>query len=347
MCHAFLSFIGIKLIYRAFNQFVSRKKLFWYGLLLLPSVGFWCSSILKESVLIFGIGLLYYSISKLVLNVSIKNVLLFLAASFLLLMNKPYAGLVIFSISFLWIVGKKTDWKIKSLILSLGCLLVICVTLLFAPSPLNLTEKVSYKQKDLNSLGKGGTFFINDSAFCGFEYDLINNFEMVDDTMMRCIKSCHGEYKLFGKYEFNKFNIEKSDKLYHHYLTQIPSTSYYEVELIDNSNMLLIKLIPSVMFNVLIRPFPWDNGSRLKIIIFFQNIALIIFLVCCFVKRNKNKLNEKWIILMLTISALFITVLVGWTTPIFGAAVRYKVPVDLFILIIGFILLKAKKNEKI
>jgi hypothetical protein len=347
ICHAFLSLIGIKLIYKAFSDFVSRKKMFWYALILLPTVSFWSGSILKESILIFAMGLTYFTISKLLVKFSLKYLFILIVSYAVLLINKPYAGLFVMALSFLWLFGSMFVWKTKILFLSIGGILTLFVLLIFVPSKLNLTDKVSYKQKDLNNLGIGGTFFINDSSFCSFEYELIDHFEMVDDTMIKCIESCEGEYKLFGKYEFNEFNIQKSEKLYHHYLTQIPSTSYYEVDLIKNSKKALIAFIPKAIFNVMVRPFPWDNGGKLKLFSFLQNVSLILFLLFCLFKRKLITNKEKWMISMLIISAFFIALLIGWTTPIFGAAVRYKMPVDLFLLIIGFILLKEKKNEKI
>jgi hypothetical protein len=344
---ALFSYIGIILIYKSFEEFVESKKIFWYVLVICPSVAFWGGALLKESLLVFAMGLLFYSINRLIKKASFKYWVVLIVAALVLLFNKPYAGLIILPISMFWLVGRILKWNIRYLYILSLFTVGLFVVLLFTPSKINLTEKVSYKQKDLTNLGIGGVFFINDSAFCAFDYKYLNHFDLVDDSLIVVNESAAGEYKLFGKYEFHKFNIEPSESQYPHYLTQIPSGSFYEPTLINNSNKQLLLNIPSAIFNVLVRPFPWDNGNSLKVLSFFQNFGLIVLLVFAFVKRKKIVAQEKYIITFIIFSIVFITLLIGWTTPIFGAAVRYKVPIDVLIIILSFILLKSTKNEKV
>jgi hypothetical protein len=345
--HVFISFIGVKLLYQVFSNYVKQKKIFWYALVLIPSVSFWSGAILKESLLILGLGLLFYAISLALNKITIKCVIILFLSIGILLLNKPYVGLIVVPISFLWIFGLIVNWQIKYIYLSSLLIIFVFTVLLFAPSKINLTEKVSYKQKDLINIGKGGVFFINDTSFCAFDYSYVSNFEMVNDSLIRVNVPTKGEYKLFGDYQFDTFEIEASEKMYAHYLTQIPSTSYYEVTPIKNSSKQLMLNIPAAFVNVIIRPYFWDNGNKLKVFAFLQNIILIIFLFFCFLRRRKLKNNEKWLLFILLISSIFITLLIGWTTPIFGAIVRYKIPIDLFIIVASFILLKSKKDEKV
>ena len=346
LVHVCLSFIGGKLIYQSFVDVVLNKKWFWYALIFLPSISFWGGAILKESILIFGLGLLFFSLKNLT-EYKIKWIIGLVISCGILLFNKPYTGLIVVPISLLWLIGHKFNWNIKYVWTSSAVIIIVFIGLLFAPSKINLTQKVSYKQKDLMNMGKGGVFFITDSSFCAFPYNQHQNFKMVDDSLIQVINPSQGEYKLFGKYEFYPFKINVSDKLYAHYLTQIPSSSYYETIPIGNSTVQLIKNIPSAIWNVWVRPYPWDNGNGLKIFAFIQNVLLIGWLVFSFIKRKRLSLKDKWLLFILMVSALFVTLLIGWTTPIFGAAVRYKVPVDLFVLIISFILLKSKSHEKV
>ena len=275
--HVFLSFIGVKLIYQAFSKFVKRKKWFWYVLVLMPSVSFWSDAILKESLLIFGLGLLFYSLNLILKAFTFKRFLILLISVGLLLFNKPYVGLIVVPISFLLILGQQINWKIRYIYISVSFIVVVFILLLFAPSKVNLTEKVSYKQKDLINIGKGGVFFINDSSFCAFDYTYIENFEMIEDSLIKVNISTKGEYKLFGEYEFNSFEIEAGNNLYPHYLTQIPSTSYYEVIPIQGSVKQLVLSIPTALINVLIRPYILDNGNKLKVFAFFSKYWAIIF----------------------------------------------------------------------
>lgn len=347
LVHVFLSFIGIRLIFNGFKEFVSAKKWFWYVLVLLPSLSFWGGAILKESILIFAIGLLFYAVKKLIQKVTLINIVVLLIAYGLLLFNKPYVGLFIVPIVSLLFFGQAVKWKLKNLYMSFIVIVAVFIILLFAPSKINLTQKVSYKQKDLINMGRGGVFFITDSSFCSFEHQYHQNFVMVSDSLIKVAESTKGEYKLFGEYVFHSFQIEASEKKYAHYLTQVPSNSFYKVVPIKNSTTQLLKNTPSALWNVLIRPYPWDNGNRLKIFSFIQNILLFGFLIFSIFNRKKLNLKEKWLLFILIMSSIFILLLIGWTTPIFGAAVRYKIPVDLFIILMSFILLKPKTNEKV
>jgi hypothetical protein len=42
---------------------------------------------------------------------------------------------------------------------------------------------------------------------------------------------------------------------------------------------------------------------------------------------------------------VILSLVIGWTTPVFGAIVRYKMPVDLFILLLSFLILKPLNYE--
>jgi len=343
--HIFFSFIGIRLIFSVFSKFVKQKKWFWYALVLIPSVSFWGGAILKESILILGIGLLFYGLQKLMKSISVKYLIVLVIGVVLVTYNKPYAGLIIFPLSFLMVLGKYFNWSIIKLKWTIFSITVIFILLMFAPTKINLTQKVSYKQKDLINIGNGGVFFITDSSFCFFDYNLASNFEMVNDSLLKVNVESKGEYKLFGTNTFKPFTIPKSETLYPHYLTQIPSSSFFEVKPIANSPWQLIKSIPSAIINVHLRPLPWDNGNKIKIFASIQNFGLLFLLLYAIINKRPFYNKDKWIMTMLIFSVLFITLLIGWTTPIFGAIVRYKVPLDLFIIIISFILLKQKKHE--
>ena len=213
-----------------------------------------------------------------------------------------------------------------------------------APEKVNIVEKISYKQKDLMNIGEGGVFFITDTSFCKFDHRYFEHF----DTLRGIItvnKKTAGEYKLFGKKEFKPFIIEASEKKYELYMVLAPSNSYFDVTEIKYSGLRMIATIPECLLNTLVRPFPFDNGGPLKHLSFLQNILFLTFVFWAIRKRKITTNQEKYFIYVLLSAALVILLLIGWTTPIFGAIVRYKVPAEIFILISLFILLKPKKIQ--
>jgi hypothetical protein len=61
----FLSFIGLTGIYKTFHKlFPNQSLILITGIFLLPSVLFWGSGILKESILLFSIGIFVYQLSE-------------------------------------------------------------------------------------------------------------------------------------------------------------------------------------------------------------------------------------------------------------------------------------------
>lgn len=345
--HLLLSFIGVLLLFTAFNQFIKRKTIFWYCLLLTPSISFWGGGISKESLMILALGLFFYGLIKITTKKQLIGFLFYVLGIAILLLNKPYVGLILVPFSFVYILGHLLNYKSKYITFASVLIGGVFLFLVFVPTKVRLTERISFKQQELINMAEGGIIFMNDSAFCKFDYSYSENFIKTNDTLIKVVETTDGEYKLYGEKVYHSFSQPSSDKEYRHYLSLRPSTSYYQTTPISNSGGQLIKNAPSALLNVLIRPFPWDNGDGLKVFSFIQNIGLLLLLGLSIIKMRKFLNQEKWMLFMLVLSALFLTLLVGWTTPIFGAAVRYKVPVDLFLIIVSFILLKTKNYAKV
>lgn len=340
-----IGFFGSLLIYRSFENFIEHKKTFWLTLVFWPTIGFWGSSLIKETILFFAFGLFCYSLKNLATkNINLKSVTYLVISIILLCFNKPYAGLFIIASSLIFTLGYFYKWEKKGIIISVILTISITILTTYSPPKINLLNKISYKQNDLNNMGKGGIAFITDSSFCVFPYDQLDNFE-INNNLIQVKKETIGQFKLFGKTEFYQFNIKPSEIHYETYLIYPPSDSYLEPKLIKNSRLQLLKNIPSALLNVFIRPFPWDNGDPLKILVFICNICLLLLLSYSF--YNRRSLNSKTIYLVfsLTIASIFIALIIGLSIPIFGAIVRYKSIIDLFIIIISFILLKQKTHE--
>jgi|GEM_PF-1557243 len=347
MIHSFLSFIGIVFIYLSFSDLVKNKKVFWLILIILPSLSFWGSGISKESIVIFSIGLFCFGWYQFYKKKYILSGFILLFSTILFIFNKPHIGMVMIPLSLLFVIGYLFKWNLKVLKIVLVGVLVSFVLIVTIPNKLNVVEKISFRQQEMINISEGGVIFNNDTAFFKFDYEFVDNFEKVNDTLIKVNVTTNGSYRLLDSYDVKPCRYEASDKSYRHYLTYQPSGSYFKPVVIDGSKLNLFMSIPSVLIDVLIRPFPWDNGDTLKIFSFSQNILILIFLVVCVLRRRLLKDVEKWILLILILWTLFIILLVGWTTPIFGALVRYKMPVDLFFVIISFILLKSKKHEKV
>jgi hypothetical protein len=343
---SFLSYIGILLLYKIFVKFMTNPRVSFFLMVAFPSIGFWSSGITKESLLLLSLGLFFYGFFQLRQQKSLLNFILFSIGVLMLLFNKPHVGLIILALSPLLIIGHLTQWKKRVLYFFPLVITIATIVLTYAPTQINLLDKVSYKQKDLINMGKGGIFFVTDSSFCAFDYEYLENFESKADQKITVLKETKGEYKLFGPHSFNALTIKPDvQKEYGVYLIQPPSLSHIPVTPIDYNRTTLLTSIPEVLQNTIIRPYPWDPGSSLKYFPFASNILLIVLIIFGCLNRKKTSGKEKYLLSYFIISAILILLLIGWTTPILGAIVRYKIAAELLFIIALCISLKPLKNE--
>ena len=260
----------------------------------------------------------------------------------MLFVNKPYAGLVVVSLSLIYCLGKLTHWS--TMFRRIAPLLVLSglIGFTFTPAPFNLLDKISYKQKDLINMGQGGIFFITDSSFCAMDYHYSDNFTTTE-THVIVQKPTKGEYKLFGESTFYPFEIQPSTTQYECYLIQPPSSSFIPLTQIENSRSNLLLVTPEALINTLLRPFPADAGGILKYLAFFSNLLLISFITFALIKRKPLNEEQKYWVTYLLLAAFVILLFIGWTTPIVGAIVRYKIAAEILLIIVFSILLKPLK----
>ena len=342
---SFLSYLGILLTYQTFAGFMANKNLFFLLLVAFPSLAFWSSGITKESLLILSLGLFFFGLFRLIKLFSALNILVLVIGILMLLFNKPHVGLTVLALAPIFVIGHFTNWKKGLLYVFPLAIVIVLIGLTYAPSQLNLLDKVSYKQKDLINMGKGGIFFVTDSSFCTFDYEQLDNFKTEPNKKITVLKKTAGEYKLFGPHAFHPFSIVPSPTQYDVYLLQPPSLSYIPVTPINYNRSALFTTLPEILQNTIIRPYPWDPGSALKYFPFTSNLLLIAFAVFVLFNRKKTNPEEKYLVGYFLISALLILMLIGWTTPILGAIVRYKIAAEFLLLIALCITLKPLKNE--
>jgi hypothetical protein len=114
--------------------------------------------------------------------------------------------------------------------------------------------------------------------------------------------------------------------------------SAFKMEYLNNEPIAFVKAIPSALLNATFRPFIWETKNPLMLINSLENILLFGFaLFCLFHLKRKREIPLQSIGFCL-VYILLLYLFIGWTTPISGAIVRYKIPawplfVTLFLLI--------------
>ncbi len=357
-----LSLFGFVQLYKAFQPYVNLKPvIFFWLLLLVPSTLFWTSSLLKEPFLLLGLGLFVNAVlSKAPLKSRITKLLF---GALILTGIKPYilAILLLTLLAYLthFVVFKQKWWKSIVLFISVSISMVV-----FTP---NLIAKATYflsrKQFDFINVGRGGIHVIAENRqiyYFTTEHikDLnISDFQKLEDNIGIVFDVAEVDVSLkrpIEGYVYNMGSIEKpiqkkifpSDSSWKVLYYSPSSASYIEVTHINDSFGQLIKNIPEALVNSIFRPFITDKGSFLKYFAILELLGIFSFLGLAFLRRKKLTQQEKSIIFCLVIFSILLNLLIGWTTPVIGAIVRYRFPAQLAIILICFILTDFNKFRK-
>jgi hypothetical protein len=104
-----------------------------------------------------------------------------------------------------------------------------------------------------------------------------------------------------------------------------------------------IKASPKAFINTLTRPWPTELKGILFYPPLFENLFIIFILfIGWFYRKKVNPKQWKFIIFCLTFSILLF-VIIGLTTPIIGAIVRYKIPAIPFLIFVALLFLDDSK----
>lgn len=94
----------------------------------------------------------------------------------------------------------------------------------------------------------------------------------------------------------------------------------------------LLAYTPQALINVFLRPFLWESYSIFTLFSALENILIILFcVVLLFFRIKKTPITSLFYFSILF--ALVLAIVIGLTTPILGAIVRYKIFVLLFFLL--------------
>jgi hypothetical protein len=341
---ALLSLIGTFLLYKAFKPFVNLTPILFLIILTgLPNVLFWNSGILKEPILILGLGMLAYGI--LSQNSILKKILFCFLALLILVSFKPYIVACTLPAFFFFILYQFA-FKNQFLKTVISCLLILVTLLLLFPKERQaFTVYLSKKQADFDHIGKGGLhaktdtcfYYFSPAQFPSLNFDYQNKTVVVLDTCTVSTISYYNNHP--SKIVFLEPTGEKLELFY-----CIPGAkSYIKTTQINHSFRQLLFNIPEAIINAYFRPFLKDNGGKLKYIAFLELWFLTGFLVLSIILRKKLTSKEKGMVYVLSFSVLSILILIGLTTPVIGAITRYRFPAQIGILLIASILLDFEK----
>ncbi len=349
-----ISFTGQLAFYKAFkNYFQGKEKLLAAVIFITPSVLFWSSGILKEPIAISLLGMFLYCFLKLFIHYSfkIKYVITLLLCSLIFIVLKPYI-LVISSVPLL-LFAMVNHFKIKRIfifyILSLLVFYTGSVTALKFIFHKDVINTIVVRQNDFISLSKGGIFFVNGKNYLRLEYKDSSQYKLLDPTTQLCRLKTHARL-MYWELDHLRDTIFVSNNtdtsLYKRLLVCKPAGSGIDMQRLQYSFSSFEKLLPVSFFNVLCKPFFYDARSVSELVASLENLGFLLFLIGCFVFKTKFPVNKNLLFLCISITLLSF-LLIGITTTVTGAIVRYKVPFIPFLLMIPLLYLDPAVLNKI
>lgn len=350
MIHAlFFSFIGLIGVQQLFLAIRNTTKVnpnivFWL-LLLLPSALFWTSSVLKEPFMLLGLGLLLRALFSTTATTR-KKLILGGIGALLLLGFKPYVLIALLPMLLFVVVAKRLPKH--AIIGSLG-ILVAMVALLFAlfPNQRDRTlQRISRKQFDFANVARGGVHVHADSIFYYFSPEQRNAliFEGDSVTLSEAVDAQILQLGLINAPI--PVHLEADGKRWPLYFQNRRSNGFIETTPIRNSWSRLLKNIPEALINTLFRPFPGDGGGKANWLAIMEYSALFIGLGWAIVRRRQLNKIDRIHFIGLFLFAFSFSLFIGWTTPVIGAIVRYRIPVYLVLLMSILLIIAPSKKRK-
>lgn len=262
---SFLSFSGILLLIKTFTTTQSRH-LALILVSILPSAWIWLSGGLKETVLVFSLGLIIYTTQRGSVF-SIKKWLLLSIGIFIVIQIKVYFILALAPLLLWDILSKRLHLKqlhYWSLLLILGAISLI----ILEHSGFSPLHHIVNKQHD----------FIN-------------------------------------------------------HINEINPGSAFTIPKLEENYLDLFLAAPLALVNALVRPFPWEPIQANQLVMIAENLYFFAVLLLGIYGYRQNKTAmafPKWILPF----CILILFLIGITTPVFGAIMRYKAPIMVLLIIL-------------
>lgn len=343
----FVSLIGIHQLVQAFKFKISTqpKVLFW-GLILLPNALLWTSGILKEPFVILGIGLFVRGIFKN--EVGKRKYTFLIIGTFLLIGFKPYVLIsMILGVSF-WIFSQRV-FKSKPIFSFICWTAIVALLLVLSPTiTQQLAINITRKQLDSVKVGKGGLYIKKDSNTFYYFHTAHLDRLIVRDSMAQLKEPTSAWIKEKGKdNQFKPIQLQPSPEKWKVYLALDSSKTLISISPIDNSFKNLIKNSPEAIVNGAFRPFPNDNESILKLPSLFETVAVFSLLLFAIWKRRRLDFQEQKLVISICIFIVCILLLIGWTTPVNNAIVRYRIPVFMAIFALSLFVIEIPDSWKI
>ncbi|MCW3084284.1 MAG: hypothetical protein JWP12_1650 [Bacteroidetes bacterium] len=345
----FFSFIGLTALLKAFLvHFPNRRTSLILALFFIPSILFWGSAALKESVIIGIVGMLVYLTDfGLRKKYTFWQLLLIAILLLLLLFVKIYVLCVLLVLLLINAVVARTSTHFLLLKYSAGMLLLGLFA--FAAAALNpdynVLRLISDKQAKAISEANGGVFLANQKHFVRVDYDQQKQIVVPENDSIFHLKpgSSYTRWKLDNMRDTTFITASEDTSAYRLVYSIQPARSVIKLKRLKPKLADFIAYSPHAFVNTLIHPTVFEITSKYHLLIALENIAIIILILLAIIFFDKTALKKKEVLLFCLFFAIILFVLIGITTPAIGAMVRYKTIALLFLAPACFMMISVEK----
>ena len=329
---SFVSTIGLIATYRAFETMEPNKNYFIL-LFITPSLAFWGSGVLKEGLVIFGIGGLFWSL-RAWLNQGRTTyfTLVFTCSIFILALTKYYLLAILLPGVIASFMCMQFRWfKPAYLFIALYFVALLFFFFLGKISPaLDPAANLAHKQSDFIKLAKGGMYIqISDNQgidtlfVSSQEYGRI--IQQKDKVQIKQVFQVqrYSQKKLSKPFKNPYLNSDIQGRVL---LDNGVTRSKIEIPELKPDWQSYFKAIPDAYFNVFLQPIS-PGKNPLYWMAFLENMFVLLCIGYSLFKFQLFKgLFQSPIQLLALFFVLGSLLLIGLTTPVIGALVRYKIP---------------------
>ncbi len=348
-CHMaitnFILFWSLTLLVLALSR---EKKYVWLLFLglFMPSMLFWSSGVLKETLALIGISLLIHAVvhakkgSSIVLGLLALLILINLKIYLLLFL---LLAMVMHS---LFVARQSLAFNLKKYAFFLAVGILAVVVLGQTNLGRSKMEAIAFKQKDFKNIANGGVICKNDTAYV-FVPDQNRDICIIKDQTVQFKPGSDFVYlPLPNTKDTIQLTNYQGNASFDLVFENKESGSQVYVPDLDKNVSSFAKAAPYAFWNVLFRPLPFEFSSALLNLSSIE-IWLIWLLIAFSIVNSKNKQNIEWNRLFAVLFfVLMVYYLIGVSTPVLGAIVRYKVPVLPFVLYVCCLIIDWEKIKQ-
>lgn len=126
-------------------------------------------------------------------------------------------------------------------------------------------------------------------------------------------------------------------------VNEVGSGSFVMPPLLEPNLWSFISLAPYALYITFLGPLIHSPLSAMGIISIMENFLILAFFITCISYRARVTSSPKGLVLALFLYITLLSFVIGWTTPVMGALVRYRTPLLPFLLIAGLLILDTEK----